>query len=143
MDPSSLPVGGVKFTVLFMRYESLLITSASWVLIQLVQKGLTAAGDSKVFIRLKPLMPVFISVAMAFLPTFRIGAWDETLLYGIVLGSLTGFGQKLLKQTILGMDSRLQPEEEKDEAPALLASPVEEKQERHKLLREKIKHLIT
>lgn len=139
----ALHEGGVKFTGLFLRYESLMITTASWVIVQVLQKCLTTVGNSPVFIRLKPLMPVLISMGMAFLPSYELGTWDETLLYGIVLGSLTGFGQKLLKQTVLGLDSRLQPEEEKPEVPALPLAPVEEKRARLKLLREKIKHLIT
>lgn len=100
---------GVTFTNLMMRYESLLITSATWVIIQAVHKGLNRWGNSPVFVRAKPALAVAISVGLAFLPSFRLGMWDETLLYGITLGSLTGLGQKLIKQTLMGRDHRIKP----------------------------------
>jgi hypothetical protein len=143
---ASIHEGGVKFTELFLRYESLMITAASWVIIQVIQKSVTPVGSHRLFIRFKPIMPVVISVVMAYLPSFKLGSWDETLIYGIILGSLTGFGQKLLKQTLLGQDARLQSEKEevtKPDAPALLADPVEVKKQTRQRLRAKIKHLIT
>jgi hypothetical protein len=100
---------GVSFTRLMLRHESLMITSATWVIIQSAQKGLSRWADLPVFVRLKPAIAVGLSVAMAYLPSFRLGTWDETLLYGITLGSLAGLGQKLLKQTLMGKDHRIRP----------------------------------
>ena len=141
--------GGVAFTKLFLRYESLMITSASWVIIQVIQKSLGSWADKALFVRLKPGAPVALSIAMAFMPTFRLGSWDETLLYGIVLGSLTGFGMKILKQTLLGQDHRIQPVIDDPELRQKIDEHLKSKGivdgdgHSRKRLREKIKHLIT
>lgn len=147
LSRAPLHEGGATLAELFLRYESLMITAASWVIIQVAQKSATSIGNHPLFVRLKPAMPVFISVGMAYLPKFRLGTWDETLLYGIVLGSFTGFGQKLLKQTLLGQDARLAKEETTPtpltaSTPAVVVADDKQKQGRQRL-REKIKHLIT
>jgi hypothetical protein len=106
-DPAYL--GGVAFTKLMIRYESLMITSAAWVIIQALYRVVGAVANHPLLVRLKPMLAVVLSIGMAFLPSFRLGAWDETLLYGITLGSLTGLGQKIIKQTLLGKDYRIHP----------------------------------
>ena len=141
--------GGITFTKLFLRYESLLITAASWVIIQIIQKSMPSVADHPAVVRMKPVAAVVISIGMAFLPSFRLGSWDETLLYGIVLGSMTGFGQKILKQTLLGQDHRIQPVIEDPELRKKIAEHLATKGmidgdgHSRKRLREKIKHLIT
>jgi hypothetical protein len=148
MDTSPIQ-GSVAFSKLLLRYESLLITSASWVIIQTLKKCLTAMASSPVFARLEPFLPIAVSVGAAFLPSFRLGTWDETLLYGVILGSMTGLGQKVLKQSLLGQDYRIRPV---IEDPELRKKIDEHLQARgltdgdgrsRKRLREKIRHLIT
>jgi len=134
--------GGASFTKLFIRYESLLITTASWVIIQALKKSRLNWDKFPTFVRLEPFWPIVISVGMAFLPICRLGTWDETLLYGIVLGALTGFGTKVLKQTFLGQDARLQLDDA-PQLPVVEPKPTLPPEPRHKRLREKVKHFIS
>lgn len=150
--------GSVTFTQLFLRYESLMISSASWVLIQAFKKSMVKASSNPVFARLEPFLPIFVSVGLAFLPFCRLGRWDETLLYGIILGSMTGLGQKILKQSVLGMDTRIENGDKEPEPPTeqprleepasgqalvKVASMAVEEVQRRRRLKAKIKHFLT
>jgi len=147
-DPA-IQEGGIAFTKLFLRYESLMITSATWVIVQVFQKSMSKVADNPWVVRLKPAIVLALSVAMAFMPSFRLGSWDETLLYGITLGSLTGLGQKILKQTLMGQDYRINKVitdpalRKKIDEQLKTKGAVDGDGHSRKKLREKIKHLIT
>jgi hypothetical protein len=141
--------GSVAFTKLMLRYESVMITSASWVVIQAIQKGVPVVSNHAAFVRIKPIAAVILSIGMAFMPSFRLGAWDETLLYGVALGSITGLGQKILKQTLLGQDPRIHPVIDDPELRKQIDAHLAAKSMGdsgvvgRKRLREKLKHLVT
>ena len=103
--------GTIQFTEVLLRYESLMITSAAWVIIQAGSKGWPAFSKSSIGARLKPGASIVICTAMAFLPSFRLEGqeWDEALLLGIVLGSGLSHAHKILKQTGFGDDADISP----------------------------------
>lgn len=103
--------GTVKFTNILVRYESLMITGATWVVIQTFWKAVPNIANHPILARLKPLMSVILCTGAAFLPSFRLEGqqWDETLLYGIVLGSGTSYAHKILAQVGFGKDHRINP----------------------------------
>lgn len=103
--PTGITAGTVDFTSMMMRIESLYITTAAYVLIQGMSQFKMA--NNAITYRLKPFAPALLTTGMAFLPSFRLGAWDETLLYGLSLGAFIGWGHKLLKQTVFGRDHRI------------------------------------
>lgn len=100
---SAVTAGTVDFTGMMLRLESLYITTAAYVLIQGMSQFETVMKNAIVH-RFKPFAPAAFTTAMAFFPSFRLGAWDETLLYGLSLGAFIGWGHKLLKRTVFGRD---------------------------------------
>lgn len=102
---SAVTAGTVDFTGMIMRLESLYITTAAYVIIQGMSQ--IEAMKNAFAYRLKPFAPALLTTGMAFLPSFRLGAWDETLLYGLSLGAFIGWGHKLLKQSVFGRDRRI------------------------------------
>jgi hypothetical protein len=111
VEPVMQTAGAVKFTDMLMRYETLMVTGAAWTVIQVMQKSLPDLSDHPYLQRLKPLAPIALCVGMSFMPTFRLpGAqWDELILYGIVIGGTLSNGHKILGQTVLGKDRRINP----------------------------------
>ena len=102
--------GTVEFTTMLARYDTLMITGAAWTIIQAIQKGLPEKFiDHSIAQRLKPGASIVLCVAFSYLPFWRIGSWDETLLYGIVIGGSLGQGHKILSQSIFGKDRRIKP----------------------------------
>ena len=119
--------GTVEFTDMLMRYDTLMITGAAWSIIQAMQKGLPVA-DHPLMQRLKPGASILLCTAFAFLPMWRVGTWDETLLYGIVIGGSLGQGHKILSQTIFGKDRRINPYVEDPELRKLIDEYVDAKE---------------
>ncbi len=119
---AQMGAGAVQFNDMLWRYETLMITGAAWTLIQAMQKGMPKMADHHIAQRLKPGASIFLCSLMAFLPSWRIedAAWDETLLYGIVIGGTLGQGHKILSQTIFGKDRRIKPYVEDPELRALI-----------------------
>lgn len=115
---SAVAAGTVDFTGMMMRLESLYITTAAYVLIQGASQF--KATKKALWYRLKPFLPALLTTGMAFLPSFRLGAWDETLLYGLSLGAFIGWGHKLLKQSVFGRDHRIKGRIEDPELQALI-----------------------
>lgn len=101
--------GTVEFTDMLVRYDTLMITGAAWAIIQAVQKGFPKLADHAIAQRLKPGASIVLCTALAYLPQWQVGSWDETLLYGIVIGGSLGQGHKILSQTVFGKDRRIKP----------------------------------
>lgn len=102
----AVTAGAVDFSGMMFRLESLYITTAAFVLIQGASK-VKWLKEHPAWAQFLPLAPAVLTVSGAFLPSFRLGAWDETLMYGLSLGAFIGWGHKLLKQTIFRNDSRI------------------------------------
>lgn len=97
--------GAIAFTAMMFRLESLYISTAAYVVIQAMSK--VDLAKHAIASRLKPFAPAVLTTAMAFFPSFRLGAWDETLLYGLSIGAFIGWGYKLVAQSIFGQDHRI------------------------------------
>ncbi len=143
--------GSVKFTSILVRYESLMITGATWVLIQTFWKTVPNIANHPILARLKPMMSVILCTGAAFLPSFRLEGqrWDEMLLYGIVLGSSTSYAHKILSQVGFGKDRRINPFVDDPELQAAIDEYLAAKAKganggkAKKKLMDHLKHLLT
>ena len=105
IETQGVTEGTVAFMSMMFRLESLYISTAAYVVIQ----GMSKVELSKhpIATRLKPFAPAALTTVMAFFPSFRLGAWDETLLYGLSIGAFIGWGYKLVAQSVFGQDHRI------------------------------------
>ena len=83
------------------------ISTAAWFIIGGLTKAFAGSRAEKVWARLLPLLPLLVCAGLYFLAAPVGLTFSEKLMMGLMLGALTGHGDKALKQTVRGQDDRI------------------------------------
>ena len=96
---------------ILLRYENSLVMFATWILVGLVYKLIPWVKKNSLAARLQPLAPIVVSSGLVWIPgTMPVDSGiGEKILLGIILGFASGSVHKMLKQGLLGEDSRVKP----------------------------------
>lgn len=103
-----------------LRYENSLVMFATWILVGLIYK-LVPWMRGSLAARLQPLAPIVVSSGLVWIPGLMPAdsGIGERILLGIILGFASGSAHKMLKQGLLGEDSRVRPKEPQNYSLAL------------------------
>ena len=97
----------VDFVAYLMTAENWLIMAAVSVSIHTVQLFMPGLERNPTWGRLLPVLPVLLCSAAVWMPGLVDGSAGQRIALGIVLGVFDGQAYKLLRQTILGHDRRI------------------------------------
>jgi hypothetical protein len=99
----------VKFLDIIMRYENLLAMGGCWSALKIGTKMLGSIADAAWFARIQPGLAVLLCIGAMWLPGLQPSeaGFGERLMLGFILGAVTAFGHKAIKQSILGHDKRI------------------------------------
>ncbi len=102
-----------QFGAQLLTFPNLLIVAAVWVLLSTVRRVFPVLGESPVWARLSPVMPIALCSAAVWIPgAVSVESIGSRIMLGIVLGALAANGHKILRQTGLGRDKRIGPKSE-------------------------------
>ena len=88
---------------------NLMIVSSVWILLNRFRKAFPEVSKHSFYARLQPLLPILLASGAVWIP----GAIDAPMavasrvFLGITLGFGAAYANKLLRQTVLGKDSRI------------------------------------
>lgn len=102
--------GAGQLIAIVLKPENLAVILGVWIVLTTAQRVLPELFAKPLVVRLLPLMPLVLCIAAMWMPGVAAPPTvGERVLLGLILGFAVGFVHKLVKQTGLGQDARLQP----------------------------------
>lgn len=94
---------------ILVRYENVLVMGATWIVVGLLYKLVPWFKTAPIGARFQPLMPVVLASGFVWIPGAMPAATGigERIMLGIILGFSCGHMHKVLKQSGMGDDKRI------------------------------------
>lgn len=96
-----------EFAEYLLRIENMLIVACVWVLMTTIRRSFPRLGESQIWARLSPIIPIILCSGLVWVPGAVEGSVSTRIMVGVVLGAMAANGHKILKQTALGDDHRV------------------------------------
>ena len=105
-----METGTAQFFDFLFTIPNMSIVTSVWIFVGLLQAIFPTLKENPTYARFLPFLPILLASAAVWIPgavTMPEATIASKIFLGICLGSLSGQGNKIFKQTVLGKDSRI------------------------------------